>query len=207
MDHDEADPSCAARHSDSQPGSRQKFCASMGGNPFCEPIGHFPLNWGDIIHRETPGLFYWSDPETPAQFVKQIARYAAALPQHRNADDMVAYLRSKPFPHRDFEIDELRGVSRPAAIWRPPAPIWTISEMAALFGAYRVSPRRRLPPWSMRLARFSMQATGRYRPAARRMGSHAHRPTAKRHGENLGADAVSGEENQEDSPQSLLGPP
>ncbi|GLS30521.1 hypothetical protein SAMN04488498_103166 [Mesorhizobium albiziae] len=92
------------------------FAPEWAVTHFCEPVGFFPLNWGDIIHRETPGLFYWNDPEAPAQFVKQIER--DILPLFRSIetlDDMVAYLRTKPIPHRDFEIDELRGVSLHAA--------------------------------------------------------------------------------------------
>lgn len=83
---------------------------------FCEPIGRFPLNWGDRIDRDTPGLFRWADPETPAQFMAQIER--DILPLFRSMetlDDMVAYLATKPLKYRDFEIDELRGVSLHAA--------------------------------------------------------------------------------------------
>lgn len=83
---------------------------------FCEPVGHFPLNWGDRIFSDSPGLWRWDDPAMPEYFIEQIER--DILPLFRSIvtlDDMVAYLATKPIPHRDFEIDELRGVSLHAA--------------------------------------------------------------------------------------------
>lgn len=82
---------------------------------FCEPVGNFPLNWGDRIDRETPGLFTW-DPEGVLQLVTQLER--DILPIFRSIetlDDLVAYVETKPLPYRRFEIDELRGVCLHAA--------------------------------------------------------------------------------------------
>lgn len=79
---------------------------------FCEPIGIFPQNWGDRIHRDTPGIFEWNDPEVPALFVSQLERDILPLMRSiETLDDMVAYLASAPLPHRDFTVDELRGIS------------------------------------------------------------------------------------------------
>ncbi|PWK63562.1 hypothetical protein [Aminobacter sp. AP02] len=83
---------------------------------FCEPVGHFPLNWGDRLYRDSPGLWLWDDPDMPEYFMSRFER--VVLPVFRSVetlDDLVAYLATKPIPNRNFEIDELRGVSLHAA--------------------------------------------------------------------------------------------
>lgn len=83
---------------------------------FCEPVGHFPLNWGDRIFRDSPGLWLWDDPAMPEYFMSKLEH--EVLPLFRSIvtlDDMVAYLATKPIGYRHFDIDELRGVSLHAA--------------------------------------------------------------------------------------------
>jgi hypothetical protein len=92
------------------------FAPQWAVTHFCEPIGIFPLNWGDRVFRGSPGLWEWNDPEMPVRFVHNVERDILPLLRSiETLDDMVAYLRTKPIPHRDFEIDELRGVSLHAA--------------------------------------------------------------------------------------------
>lgn len=83
---------------------------------FCEPVGNFPLNWGDRLYRDSPGLWLWDDPEMPEYFLSKLE--SEVLPVFRSIqslDDLVAYVETKPIRYRHFEIDELRGVCLHAA--------------------------------------------------------------------------------------------
>lgn len=83
---------------------------------FCEPVGNFPLNWGDRLFRDSPGLWLWDDPDMPEYFVSKLE--SVVLPVFRSIqtlDDLVAYVEAKPIRYRHFEIDELRGACLHAA--------------------------------------------------------------------------------------------
>lgn len=82
---------------------------------FCEPVGHFPLNWGDRIYGDA-GLWLWNDPGMPEAFLSKLEN--EVLPVFRSIqtlDDLVAYVETKPIRYRHFEIDELRGCCLHAA--------------------------------------------------------------------------------------------
>lgn len=83
---------------------------------FCEPVGNFPLNWGERLYRDSPGLWLWDDPDMPEYFISKLE--SVVLPIFRSIqtlDDLVGYVETKPLPYRHFEIDELRGACLHAA--------------------------------------------------------------------------------------------
>ncbi|PWK63560.1 hypothetical protein C8K44_12454 [Aminobacter sp. AP02] len=150
---------------------------------FCEPVGNFPLNWGDRLYHDSPSLWLWDDPDMPEYFISRLE--SVVLPVFHSIqtlDDLGPMSKPGRSPIAISKSTSCAGCRcMPlAATSKPRAPSLMISGMAVPCGAYPVSPRRKSPLWSSRSGRCSTRATERASPANSRHGKRCGSPSYRR---------------------------
>lgn len=65
----------------------------------CEPLDTFPLNWGERVHRLSPGNWRWDDPMVPDEFYGIVERETLPfISGVETLDDYVAFTGRDRFP-------------------------------------------------------------------------------------------------------------